>query len=80
VRLKHPFETIGTSRQSGRLLFGLSSRAIKKPRAPDVAARPKESFFSFNDPDHNTWLVQEVTTPAEPDRCSLNKVEPEWLQ
>jgi catechol 2,3-dioxygenase-like lactoylglutathione lyase family enzyme len=29
---------------------------------PDPKHTSYESFFSFNDPDGNTWLVQEVTT------------------
>jgi hypothetical protein len=28
---------------------------------PDPARTSYGSFFSFNDPDRNTWLVQEVT-------------------
>ncbi|HEY1778532.1 MAG TPA: VOC family protein [Solirubrobacteraceae bacterium] len=31
---------------------------------PDPAGNSYMSFFSFNDPDGNTWLVQEVTTRA----------------
>jgi hypothetical protein len=29
---------------------------------PDPKRTSYGSFFSFNDPDGNTWLVQEVTT------------------
>ena len=29
---------------------------------PDPERTSYGSFFSFNDPDGNTWLVQEVTT------------------
>jgi catechol 2,3-dioxygenase-like lactoylglutathione lyase family enzyme len=29
---------------------------------PDPKRTSYQSFFSFNDPDGNTWLVQEVTT------------------
>jgi hypothetical protein len=31
-------------------------------RGPDPKRTSYGSFFSFNDPDGNTWLVQEVTT------------------
>ena len=31
-------------------------------RGPDPKHTSYGSFFSFNDPDGNTWLVQEVTT------------------
>jgi catechol 2,3-dioxygenase-like lactoylglutathione lyase family enzyme len=31
-------------------------------RGPDPKRASYGSFFSFNDPDGNTWLVQEVTT------------------
>ena len=40
--------------------------ALFPPEAPLSGHNPKrtsyESFWSFNDPDRNTWLVQEVTT------------------
>jgi catechol 2,3-dioxygenase-like lactoylglutathione lyase family enzyme len=38
-------------------------------RGPDPNRTSYGSFFSFNDPDGNTWIVQQVTTrlPAEPD-------------
>lgn len=38
-------------------------------RGPDPEHTSYASFFSFNDPDGNTWLVQEITTgfPAETD-------------
>ncbi|MBV8291451.1 MAG: VOC family protein [Mycobacterium sp.] len=42
------------------------ARAPFPPQArlsgPDPERTTYESFFSFNDPDSNTWLVQEVTT------------------
>ena len=31
-------------------------------RGPDPKRTSYGSFFSFKDPDGNTWLVQEVTT------------------
>jgi catechol 2,3-dioxygenase-like lactoylglutathione lyase family enzyme len=31
-------------------------------RGPDPQRTSYGSFFSFNDPDGNTWIVQEVTT------------------
>ena len=31
-------------------------------KGPDPKRASYGSFFSFNDPDGNTWLVQEVTT------------------
>jgi catechol 2,3-dioxygenase-like lactoylglutathione lyase family enzyme len=33
-------------------------------KGPDPNHTSYGSFFSFNDPDGNTWLVQEVTTRA----------------
>ena len=40
--------------------------ALFPPEAPLSGHNPKrtsyESFWSFNDPDRNAWLVQEVTT------------------
>ena len=33
-----------------------------RQRGPDPKRTSYGSFFSFNDPDRNTWLVQEVTT------------------
>jgi catechol 2,3-dioxygenase-like lactoylglutathione lyase family enzyme len=32
---------------------------------PDPERRSYNSFFPFNDPDGNTWLVQEVTRPMQ---------------
>jgi hypothetical protein len=36
-------------------------REARQP-GPDLKRASYGSFFSFNDPDGNTWLVQEVTT------------------
>jgi catechol 2,3-dioxygenase-like lactoylglutathione lyase family enzyme len=38
------------------------SSGREKLSGPDPARRSYASFVSFNDPDGNTWLVQEVTT------------------
>ena len=38
-------------------------REARQP-GPDPKRTSYGSFFSFNDPDGNTWLVQEVTTRA----------------
>jgi predicted enzyme related to lactoylglutathione lyase len=55
-------EIIGRGIDAHELWHGASF-----PRQARLSGRdPKQtsygSFFSFSDPDHNTWLVQEVTT------------------
>jgi catechol 2,3-dioxygenase-like lactoylglutathione lyase family enzyme len=43
---------------------GASLPAEARLPGPDPKRTSYGSFFSFNDPDGNTWLVQEVTTRA----------------
>ena len=45
-------------------LIGISRRCLFEARlsGPDPKRTSYGSFFSFNDPDDNTWIVQEVTT------------------
>ena len=40
-------------------------------KGPDPKRTSYGSFFAFNDPDGNAWIVQEVTTRhlAEPDQA-----------
>ena len=42
----------------------LIGRGIARQPGPDPKRTSYGSFLSFNDPDGNTWLVQEVTTRA----------------
>jgi catechol 2,3-dioxygenase-like lactoylglutathione lyase family enzyme len=43
---------------------GPFNNAVKNPRVsgPDPEGRPYHSFVSFEDPDGNVWLVQEIRT------------------
>ena len=55
-------ELVGRGIQVAELWHGPPFPPEARQPGPDPRRTSYGSFFSFNDPDGNTWLVQEVTT------------------
>jgi catechol 2,3-dioxygenase-like lactoylglutathione lyase family enzyme len=55
-------ELVGRGVDASEVWHGPSFPPEARLRGPDPKRTSYGSFFSFNDPDGNTWLVQEVTT------------------
>jgi catechol 2,3-dioxygenase-like lactoylglutathione lyase family enzyme len=55
-------EVIGRGVDASKVWHGASFPPEARLSGPDPKRTSYGSFFSFNDPDGNTWLVQEVTT------------------
>ena len=55
-------ELIGRGVDASKVWHGASFPPEARLSGPDPKRTSYGSFFSFNDPDGNTWLVQEVTT------------------
>ena len=55
-------ELVGRGIDASDMWHGPPFPAQARLRGPDPNRTSYGSFFSFNDPDGNTWLVQEVTT------------------
>ena len=55
-------ELIGRGVDASEVWHGPPFPAEARLKGPDPKRTSYGSFFSFNDPDRNTWLVQEVTT------------------
>jgi catechol 2,3-dioxygenase-like lactoylglutathione lyase family enzyme len=55
-------ELVGRGIDASEVWHGPPFPAEARQPGPDPDRASYGSFFSFNDPDGNTWLVQEVTT------------------
>jgi catechol 2,3-dioxygenase-like lactoylglutathione lyase family enzyme len=55
-------ELVGRGIKASEVWHGPPFPPDARLRGPDPKRTSYASFFSFNDPDGNTWLVQEVTT------------------
>ena len=55
-------ELVGRGIDTSEVWHGASFPKEARLSGPDPKRSSYGSFFSFNDPDGNTWLVQEVTT------------------
>jgi hypothetical protein len=55
-------EIVGRGIDASEVWHGPPFPPEARLRGPDPKRTSYGSFFSFNDPDGNTWLVQEVTT------------------
>jgi catechol 2,3-dioxygenase-like lactoylglutathione lyase family enzyme len=55
-------ELVGRGIVASEVWHGASFPPQARLSGPDPKRTSYGSFFSFNDPDGNTWLVQEVTT------------------
>jgi catechol 2,3-dioxygenase-like lactoylglutathione lyase family enzyme len=55
-------ELVGRGIDASDVWHGAPFPAQARLKGPDPNHTSYGSFFSFNDPDGNTWLVQEVTT------------------
>ena len=55
-------ELVGRGIDVSEVWHGPPFPAEARQPGPDPKRTSYRSFFSFNDPDGNTWLVQEVTT------------------
>ena len=55
-------ELVGRGIDASEVWHGPPFPAEARQPGPDPKRTSYGSFFSFNDPDRNTWLVQEVTT------------------
>ena len=55
-------ELVGRGIEASDVWHGAPFPLEARLRGPDPKRTSYGSFFSFNDPDDNTWLVQEVTT------------------
>ena len=55
-------ELVGRGIDTTEVWHGPAFPAEARQPGPDPERTSYGSFFSFNDPDGNTWLVQEVTT------------------
>jgi catechol 2,3-dioxygenase-like lactoylglutathione lyase family enzyme len=55
-------ELVGRGIQATEVWHGGPFPPEARLRGPDPKRTSYGSFFSFNDPDGNTWLVQKVTT------------------
>ena len=55
-------EVTGRGVNAGEMWHGASFPPEARLKGPDPKRTSYGSFFAFNDPDGNTWLVQEVTT------------------
>jgi catechol 2,3-dioxygenase-like lactoylglutathione lyase family enzyme len=61
-------ELVGRGINASEVWHGPPFPAEARQPGPDPKRMSYGSFFSFNDPDGNTWLVQEVTTRRLPGR------------
>jgi catechol 2,3-dioxygenase-like lactoylglutathione lyase family enzyme len=55
-------ELVGRGIDASEIWHGTGVPPEARLSGPDPKRTSYRSFFSFNDPDSNTWLVQEVTT------------------
>ena len=55
-------EFVGRGIDASEVWHGPPVPAEARLKGPDPKRTSYGSFFSFNDPDRNAWLVQEVTT------------------
>jgi catechol 2,3-dioxygenase-like lactoylglutathione lyase family enzyme len=55
-------ELVGRGIDASELWHGAPFPKEARLKGPDPKRTSYGSFFSFSDPDGNTWLVQEVTT------------------
>jgi hypothetical protein len=55
-------ELVGRGINASEVWHGPPFPPEARLKGPDPKRTSYESFFSFSDPDGNTWLVQEVTT------------------
>jgi catechol 2,3-dioxygenase-like lactoylglutathione lyase family enzyme len=55
-------EVVGRGIEASEVWHGAPFPPEARLGGPDPKRTSYGSFFSFNDPDGNTWLVQEVTT------------------
>jgi hypothetical protein len=55
-------ELVGRGIDASEVWHGTSFPPEARLSGPDPKRASYGSFFSFNDPDDNTWIVQEVTT------------------
>ena len=55
-------ELVGRGLDASEVWHGPPFPKEARLKGPDPKRTSYGSFFSFNDPDGNTWLVQEVTT------------------
>jgi catechol 2,3-dioxygenase-like lactoylglutathione lyase family enzyme len=55
-------ELTGVGVGASEMWHGAPFPAEARLKGPDPKRTSYGSFFAFNDPDGNTWLVQEVTT------------------
>ena len=55
-------ELVGRGIAASDMWHGAPFPPQARLKGPDPQRTSYGSFFSFNDPDGNTWLVQEVTT------------------
>jgi len=55
-------ELVGRGIDASEVWHGAPFPKEARLKGPDPKRTSYGSFFSFNDPDGNTWLVQEVTT------------------
>ena len=55
-------ELVGRGIDASDMWHGAPFPPEARLKGPDPQRTSYGSFFSFNDPDGNTWLVQEVTT------------------
>jgi catechol 2,3-dioxygenase-like lactoylglutathione lyase family enzyme len=55
-------ELVGRGIDASEMWHGPPFPPEARLKGPDPKRTSYASFFSFNDPDGNTWLVQEVTT------------------
>jgi catechol 2,3-dioxygenase-like lactoylglutathione lyase family enzyme len=53
---------VGRGVAASEVWHGTSFPPEARLSGPDPKRTSYRSYFSFNDPDNNTWLVQEVTT------------------
>lgn len=57
-------ELVGRGIEASDIWHGAPFPPEARLKGPDPKRTSYGSFFAFNDPDGNTWLVQEVTTRA----------------
>jgi len=55
-------ELVGRGIEASDIWHGAPFPPEARLEGPDPKRTSYGSFFAFNDPDGNTWLVQEVTT------------------
>jgi catechol 2,3-dioxygenase-like lactoylglutathione lyase family enzyme len=55
-------ELVGRGLEASDIWHGAPFPPEARLEGPDPKRKSYGSFFAFNDPDGNTWLVQEVTT------------------